>query len=453
MSPPLFIDHERHLRAIMNAALAAADPRARTGEALTRHPPRRDRFALIAVGKAAAAMWQGLADARPGRSEGPGASLMVVPGGSRAPAWALRGDHPLPTERSEAAGRAIEEFVDAFHNEAGPDAGFVVLLSGGGSSLMMCPDERVGVAAVRELNDAMLRAGATIHELNCVRKHLDRLKGGKLAARIAPRWCDVYALSDVLGDDVSVIGSGPCAPDPTTFLDALTLAKRAMMPALTEHGKRPLPEGDFTSLEYLYDGYRAVNFLYQGYKRGEDETPKPGDPVFDRVRHFIVANNATAVDAAAAEARKLGFMLARVGHDAAGEAATTGRELAAEVRAFADPRPACVVMGGETTVTVGRASGKGGRNQELALAAAIALDGASNAAIAAFATDGVDGPTDAAGAIVTGETHARARRVGCDPPDSLKRHDSYTFFERVGGHIKTGPTGTNVNDLAIALMY
>ncbi len=446
MSAPHFKDHEAHLRSIIDAALRAADPRARTVEALRSHPPQDSPFGVIAVGKGAASMWRGLLDVFPEPPE----SVIVVPPGVQAPPAALIADHPLPTERSENAAWAIEQFVDMIKAaEEGP-TGFVVLLSGGASSLIMCPHQGLRMREVRQLTDSILRAGATIHELNCVRKHIDRLKGGKLAARMAPCWCDVFALSDVLGDDVSVIGSGPCAPDPTTYLDALTLAGNAMLPELTD-GRRPLPESEV--LDDLYDRFPALDVLYQGYRRGTDETPKPGDPIFDRVRHVIVANNETAVRATVAEAARLGYAAPQPDVLVQGEAAEVGRRLAAGARTRSTRRPACLVLGGETTVNVGSAGGKGGRNQELALAAAIEIDGVPNVAIATFATDGMDGPTDAAGAIVTGETCARARGIGLDPGDFLTRHDSHTFFERAGGHIKTGPTGTNVNDLAIALAY
>jgi hydroxypyruvate reductase len=238
----------------------------------------------------------------------------------------------------------------------------------------------------------------------------------------------------VPGDDLSVIGSGPMSPDPSTYADALAVLDRRGCRAVSP----------------------AITALLEAGNRGQySETPKPGDPIFRRVNPTVLASNGTAVDAAEATLRRQGFVVVEAKSDVQGEAAAVGTALAREASQLArsSRARAAIIWGGETTVTVGDATGRGGRNQELALAAAIGIEGQTRAAIATFATDGVDGPTDAAGAIVTGDTCARARSCGFDPHECLANHDSYTLLDRLGALIRTGPTGTNVNDLAIALLF
>lgn len=337
-----------------------------------------------------------------------------------------------------------------------------LLLSGGASSLMIAPVQPIefergrasgpGLVAVgksylrvdspppitladyRAVVVALLRAGAPIWELNAVRKHIDLIKGGRLAQRWSPSPIELLVISDVPGDDLSVIGSGPASPDPTSYDDALAVLDR--------RGCRDISPAITSLLEF-------------GAKGRCPETPKPGDPIFDRVHPTILASNGTAVDAAAATLEQWGFDVIEAKRDVQGEAATVGAALAREAIRLASSsrRRAAIIWGGETTVTVGRATGRGGRNQELALAAAIGIEGRGRAVVATAATDGVDGPTDAAGAIVTGETCTRARSCGFDPHECLANHDSYTLLDRIGALIRTGPTGTNVNDLAIALLF
>lgn len=308
----------------------------------------------------------------------------------------------------------------------------MVLLSGGTSALLTLPAERIDRGEYRRLTEALLRDGkVTIRELNTVRKHCERLKGGRFAELLGPLWAHVYLLSDVIGDALDVIGSGPFAPDGTTFLDALKVVDAC-------------PDAP--------PGVRA--HLLAGLAGEEPETPKPGDAAFARVRHAVVGNNEKSARAAAAAAGRVGLRIVGAALGVEGEAADVARRFARQAISLQPGlRPACLVLGGETTVSVGSAPGRGGRNQEFALAAAIEIDGAPRAAIATFATDGADGPTDAAGAIVTGETCRTAREIGLDPAEHLRRHDSHGFFQKVGGYIRTGPTGTNVNDLAIALVY
>jgi len=348
------------------------------------------------------------------------------------------GDHPLPTQRSVAAGEAVRSFVErcAAAERGRDDAGegvLTVLLSGGASALVCSPEDGVSLDDLRAVTSALLRAGATIAELNAVRKHVERLKGGRLAALAAPCRVDALILSDVIGDDLDVIGSGPVTPDPTTFADALAVLER----------------------RGVLDAGPTVTARLRAGAAGEiPETPKPGDAVFDRVRTWVVASNVAAVEAAREAAEGLGFRIASVQHGVTGDAASAGRAVATEaLRRGASERPLAVIAGGETTVDVGGGAGKGGRNQEAALAAALTMDGAEGVAVMALATDGVDGPTDAAGAVVNAQTCKRARAMGPDPVDALRRHDSHTILDRLGCLIRTGPTGTNVNDVVVALAY
>lgn len=427
MNAPHFGDHEPHLRAIIDAALRAADPSRCVGDACRAAPPPGPDFAVLAAGKAGVPMLEGLRAAFPGER----AEFVIAPEGGRTLPAALLGDHPFPSDRNARNGASAKRFVEGLAAASKPD-GLVVLLSGGASALLSIPVPGLDPDEYRGLIETMLRTGRTIQDLNCIRKHCDTIKGGRFARFLGRLWCHVYVLSDVIGDALDAIGSGPFAPDPTTFDDAARI--------ITE-----MP-GSAKAWPTIW------KFISRGVAGQTNDTPKGGEPFFDRVRHVIVANNTAAVDAAGAEAARLGYAVGKE-HAVLGDAAEVGRRLAADARGAAGQRPACIIRGGETTVKVGDGAGHGGRNQELALAVAIGIDGATNVAIAAFATDGVDGPTDAAGAIVTGDTCARARAQGCDPADFLNRHDSYSFFGRIGGHVKTGPTGTNVNDLAIALLY
>jgi hydroxypyruvate reductase len=271
----------------------------------------------------------------------------------------------------------------------------------------------------------LLHCGASIHEINCVRKHISRIKGGQLARLAYPATMLTLILSDVIGDDLDVIGSGPTVPDRSTIADARAILEKYRIPTKVLAA--------------------AV------------ETPKPGDKIFEKTRNLIVGSNALAVEAAALEARRLGFHTLVLSTFLEGEAREVARvhaAIAKEIRASGRPvqRPACVISGGETTVKI-RGQGLGGRNQEFALAAAIDLAGLSDVAILSAGTDGTDGPTDAAGAIVDGTTLARAEDLGLNAATSLANNDSYHFFEATGNLIKTGPTGTNVADIQLILVH
>jgi hydroxypyruvate reductase len=292
------------------------------------------------------------------------------------------------------------------------------------------------LADLQDLTAQLLRAGASIGELNAVRKHLDRMKGGGMARAAAPAPLLALILSDVVGDPLDVIASGPAVPDPTTFQDAWEMLQR------------------YDLLEKAPESIRS--YLAAGRGGQAPETPKPGDPLFERVENHIIGSNRLAALAARDEAERLGYRAMLLSTFIEGEARQVGRVAAGLAKGVilqgdAFPPPACLVFGGETTVTV-RGSGSGGRNQELALAAALALEGLPGVGLMALATDGSDGPTDAAGAIVDGETIARARQLGLDPYAALENNDAYPFLRTTGSLMLTGPTGTNVNDLTVILV-
>jgi len=341
--------------------------------------------------------------------------------------------HPLPDRAGIEGTRRILGLLDG----VGEGDLVLMLLSGGASALLVQPVEGVSLEDLQRLTDGLLCSGAAIQEVNAVRKHLSQVKGGRLARRIARQGAQVAVLviSDAVGNRLDVIGSGPCAPDPTTFADAWGVLERY---------------GLLESVPLAVRGH-----LERGLQGEVEETPKPGDPLFERVHHVIVADIRTAAQAAVERARALGFNALLLTAYLEGEAREVGRVLAALAREEARqtsplPHPACLVLGGETTVTV-RGDGKGGRNQEVALAAALALEGEEGVMVATLATDGTDGPTDGAGAFATGSTVPRARSLGLDPADYLARNDSHTFFAALGDLIVTGPTGTNVCDLAFVL--
>ena len=329
--------------------------------------------------------------------------------------------HPIPDQRGVAGARRIAQIAA----QAGPDDLIVCLISGGASALLPLPAPPITLAEKQKTTRLLLHCGASIHEINCVRKHISRIKGGQLARLAYPATLLTLILSDVIGDDLDVIGSGPTVPDRSTFADARAILEKYRIPDLL-----PL---------------------------AAEETPKPGDKIFEKTRNVVVGSNALAVDAAVEEARRLGFHTLVLSTFVEGEAREVARvhaAIAKEIRASGRPvsRPACVISGGETTVTV-RGNGLGGRNQEFALAAAIDIAGfGDNMLILSAGTDGTDGPTDAAGAVADCTTLDRAQALGLDAAAFLRNNDSYRFFEATGDLIKTGPTGTNVADIQIILL-
>jgi hydroxypyruvate reductase len=391
-----------------------------------------DRILVIGAGKASAAMAQGLEDAL----------------GDRITAGAIttKDDHSLPTRRiviREAAHptpdarclTAAAVMLDLLRDLSERDL-VIALMSGGGSALVEALVPGIGLEDLIALTRLLLRSGATIHEINTIRKHLSTIKGGGLARLVQPARLVNLMISDVIGDDLDTIASGPTVPDTTTYADALAVLDR------------------YRLRESAPPAVRA--YLEAGATGDRPETAKPGDPAFARVSNVLVATNALAIEAAAAEAERLGYRPLVLSTMIQGEAREIARLWAAiGLQAVHDGRPAaapcCLLGGGEATVTLA-GNGRGGRNTEFALAAALAIAGSRRLTIASLATDGSDGPTDAVGAIVDGDTIAAAHAAGLDPSAFLRANDSYTFFDRLGGLVRTGPTGTNVNDLYLTLV-
>jgi len=333
--------------------------------------------------------------------------------------------HPVPDGRSERAARRAQRFVEAM----GPSDVLVVLLSGGTSSLLSCPAPGLDLEDFARTTALLLEGAAAIDELNTVRKHLSAVAGGRLALHAAAGRVEVLTISDVPGDRVDTIGSGPFAGDPTTYADAL-----AVVDDRGVHARLPS---------------RIRAHLEAGARGEREETPGGDEPRLQRVRHTLVACNAMALEAARGAARELGLRAIRVTGGLCGEARVAGLRLAVLCRAVTAEVPVILLAGGETVVHV-RGAGRGGRNQELALAAALALDGRDGAAVLAAGTDGTDGPTDAAGAYADGGTVGRGRALGLDARAALQDNDAYGFFSAEGGILRTGPTRTNVMDLAFA---
>lgn len=330
------------------------------------------------------------------------------------PVTVIEGDHPIPGDASLAAGRAALEFVSRLTAE---DL-LICLISGGGSALMTAPI--IPLAELQAITSALLACGAPIAELNTVRRHLDLLKGGGLAQAANGAQIVSLILSDVVGDSIEAIASGPTAPDPSTREDAAHIARM------------------------------AASFLQRDLNCDFRETLKPGDPIFEKIQNHIIASNDIALRAAKRQAETEGFYSEIIFSGLQGEARVVGRELAEKLKAarrYYAP-PFCLLAGGETTVTLA-GNGRGGRNQELALAAVEALRGVKNVMLVSIATDGEDGPTDAAGAVATGASAQQAESLGMRAADYLSRNDAYSFFEKLGDLIQTGPSGTNVNDLVL----
>jgi len=392
---------------------------------------------IVALGKAAAAMARAACEVLGPRIAG---GVVIAPidtptdaeTGARGILRVFRGGHPVPTEGSERGAHAVAQLVTGLS----ADDSLLCLISGGGSALMTLPPSGVSLHDVRETTDMLLRAGATIDELNCVRKHLDRLKGGRLAQMAAPARALAMILSDVVGDRPDVIASGPLSPDPTDFADALAIVVRHQL-----RDRIPTP-----ALEYLESGTRGA----------VADTPGPDEPFFADVEVRIVGNNRIAAHAAVREAERRGYRTRLLTTSLTGEANDVGRMLAArglEIKGGEGPiaPPACLISAGETTVTV-RGAGSGGRNQELVLGAALALRGRGPLLIASMGTDGIDGASHAAGAFADQTTIGRAEALGLDAAAALTANDSTPFFEALDDLIVTGPTGTNVMDVQVVLI-
>ena len=364
------------------------------------------------------------------------AGAVAVPAGSGGSAGALRfieAGHPVPDAGSREAARAMRGLVA----RAGEEDLVLALLSGGGSAMISAPADGVSPRDKEEVMRLLLRSGADIAELNTVRKHLSAVKGGLLAAAARPSRVIALLLSDVPGDDPSVIASGPFSPDPTTHSDAMRIL---------------VGRGLCSTVPPAVRGH-----VEAGVGGRIPDTPKPGDPAFERVECAVIGSNRTALSAARDAAAGGGAGPVRILPGfLRGEARECARAFVAELReasfAAAPARPAVLVAGGETTVAV-RGNGRGGRSQEFALAAALAMEGEEGIALLSAGTDGVDGPTKAAGAFADGSTGSRARAAGLSPGDFLARNDAHAFFEALSDLLVTGPTGTNVSDLAIGVAF
>ncbi len=341
--------------------------------------------------------------------------------------------HPIPDKKGvEGARKIIELAYRAKEKDL-----IICLISGGGSALMPLPATGITLKDKQNLTESLLKCGATIHEINLVRKHLSGLKGGQLAEASYPATLISLILSDVVGDSLDTIASGPTAPDKTTFSDAISILE-----------KYNLLKNPF---------FKTIREHLEAGSRGEiPETPKPGDKIFCKTHNVIIGNNRSVALAACQEAKDLGFNSLLLSSMVEGEARHVGITFAGIVKEIVSsnnpvPKPAVLIAGGETTVTV-TGSGRGGRNQELVLGSSLRTEGLKGVAIASIGTDGIDGPTDAAGAIADGQTTKRAYDKGLDAREFLTNNDSYEFFSKLNDLVFTGPTGTNVNDLTVIVV-
>lgn len=416
----------RALRRLFDAAVASADPRA----VLARHLPEppRGRVLVLGAGKSAAVMAAAVEAAWP---DVPLSGLVVTRYGHGYPTRRIEvveAAHPVPDEAGAAAARRMLDLAA----RAGAEDLVLFLVSGGGSALTTLPAPGLTLADLIAVNRALLASGATIHEMNCIRRHLSAFSGGRLAAAAHPARVVTLAISDVPGDDPTVIASGPTVPDPSTFAQARALVahyRMALPPAVTAH-----------------------------LEAAAEESPKPGDPRLGEPDYRFIATPRLALEAAAAEARALGLAPLILGDALEGEAREVGTVLAGialSARAHGHPLPApCVLLsGGETTVTIRTEQpGRGGRNGECLLGCALALAGAPGIWALMADTDGIDGSEGNAGAIAAPDTLARARAAGLDARALLAAHDSHRVFATLGDLVVTGPTLTNVNDFRAVLV-
>ena len=430
----------RRILEILQAGLTAVDPAAavqralqREGDILTVGNRRYDlstyrRVFVLGAGKAGAPMTQAVEAVLGERISG---GLVVVKTDHSGPTERVRiveASHPTPDAAGVVAGREIL----ALAGNANADDLVIALISGGGSALLVSPAEGLSLADLQGLTASLLACGATINEMNCLRKHCSGVKGGQLARAVAPATLITLVLSDVIGSPLDVIASGPTVPDSSTWADAWALVEKYDLA-----GKLP----------------PAIVARLQAGLRGEiPDTPDGSDPVFAYSQTVVVADSFLAAQAAKGAAEERGYRCLLLTTFLDGDAAGAGRLLAAlakEVQISGNPlpAPACLLLGGETTVQLGSNPGQGGRNQEVALAAGLALQGSQGITIVSLATDGTDGPTDSAGAMADGGTVARGAAAGLSAADHLRRHDAYPYLVASHDLLRTGPTQTNVNDL------
>lgn len=431
------------LHAIFHAALKAVDP----GEAIRTHVRRDgqqlhvadrvydlrqyDALYVIGVGKAGAAMAMAIEALLGDRIHGGHVIVKYGHGGPVKYVTLHEAGHPIPDEAGVRATRTLIELV----RERGPRELIICLISGGGSALSPAPVDGITLTEKQEATRLLLACGATIHEINALRKHISHIKGGQLARLASPATLITLVLSDVVGDSLDVIASGPTVPDSSTFADCLDILRKYRL-----LDKVPLP---------------IRHRLEAGVAGTIAETPKPGDPAFAHTQTAIIGRNLQALAAANRQATALGYQTLILSSGLEGETRDVAKVhagIAREVLASGHPisAPACLLSGGETTVTL-RGQGKGGRNQEFVLAMALDIRHVPGIAVLSGGTDGTDGPTDAAGAVADWMTCTRAEQLGLQPRLALEDNDAYPFFERLGDLLITGPTQTNVMDVRIML--
>ncbi len=421
---PSFPKYRTTFSVLREAALRAADPAAAVRRSLTLEDVTcSGRIFVVGAGKAGVAMSRAAEEMLGDRITAGVVGVPVLPTHPLNRVGFFPGGHPVPTAGSLSAGNAITRLLE----KTNEDDLVLVLLSGGGSALVELPRPGIPLEDLQSANRLLLKSGASIREINCVRSPLSLLKAGGLARLAHPARVLSLILSDVVGNSLETIASGPTV------------------------SRRYTPE----EISAVLEKYRLRESLPPTILNGLDQYSKEIPKSIlreDRIENRIIASNRTAGEAACAAAERLGFRLEYLADDWQGESRDTGKRFADLLIDASVRGPACCIAGGETTVTV-RGAGLGGRNLEAALSAAIVLDRKPDIALATLATDGVDGPTDAAGAVVTGRTIERARRLGLDPIQYLENNNSYPFFSALEDLILTGPTGTNVNDLWIGLVY
>ncbi len=335
--------------------------------------------------------------------------------------------HPIPDDNSVKATRTALAMIESIEK----DSLVLCLISGGGSALLCSPCRGLSLEDKKSITQMVMNRGADIVELNIIRKHLSEVKGGRLAATVYPAHIISLIVSDVIGDRLDIIASGPTVADPSTYRDAYEILKRYDLLNQT-------PEA-------------VLNHIERGIKGEIPETPKPGNRIFEHVENHIISSNRLCLEAAKKAAETIGYKALILTDSLQGEAREAAKWLYQRGLEYKDMAPVCIISGGETTVTV-RGDGIGGRNTELALSFALQIDGMDNITFLSAGTDGTDGPTDAAGAVVTGDTVKRARSLGLDPIEYLQRNDSYSFFKKTDELLITGPTGTNVMDIQITII-
>lgn len=440
-------DHQKDIGDIFNAGLDAANPREAIKRAVKLDEAdngllrvrdkeydlnRFKRILVVGAGKAAAPMAQAMEELLGERLTGGVITTKYGHGLSLKIISVTEAGHPVPDSKGFAGTERILEMLQ------GTDENDLIfcLISGGGSALMPLPVAGLTLEDKQKTTQELLDCGATIHEINTIRKHISAIKGGKLARSAYPGTLIALILSDVIGDDLDVIASGPTVPDRSTFDDCIGIIAKYDL-------SKKIPS---SVMEYLKRGQSGM----------EEETPKPGEPLFKKNAAVIIGSASLSLDAAAAKAKNLGYNTLVLSSCIEGETRDVAKVHSAigkEVIKSGNPvrRPACIISGGETTVTI-RGDGLGGRNTEFVLAASIEINAVDRITVLSCGTDGTDGPTDAAGAVADGATYALALDKGMKPEEYLRNNDSYRFFENAGGLVKTGPTMTNVMDLRVMLI-